>query len=99
MLIIIMSIHHVFQEIGADELVDYTQQTVDQVFKTNPFDAVVDVVGGETSQHPYALTLAMLILACMHTPTVLLILTHIFLLRVPHAFMLAHHMLTTLSPI
>ena len=74
MLIIIMSIHHVFQEMGADEVVDYTQQTVDQVFKTNPFDAVVDVVGGETSQHPYALTLAMLILACMpystaHTDT------------------------------
>lgn len=37
------------KEMGADEVVDYTQQTVDQVFKTNPFDAVVDVVGGATT--------------------------------------------------
>lgn len=34
------------QELGADEVVDYTKQTVDQVYKTNPFDAVIDQIGG-----------------------------------------------------
>ena len=39
------------QELGADEVVDYTKQTVDQVFKNNPFDAVIDQIGGEVHQH------------------------------------------------
>lgn len=34
------------QELGADEVVDYTKQTVDQVYKNNPFDAVIDQIGG-----------------------------------------------------
>ena len=36
------------QELGADEVIDYRQQSVDQVFKDNPFDAVVDQIGGES---------------------------------------------------
>ena len=32
---------------GADEVIDYNSQPVDQLFKGNPFDAVLDVVGGE----------------------------------------------------
>lgn len=27
-------------------MVDYTKQTVDQVYKNNPFDAVIDQIGG-----------------------------------------------------
>jgi len=38
----------VLQELGADEVIDYRQQSVDQVFKDNPFDAVVDQIGGES---------------------------------------------------
>ena len=34
------------QELGADEVIDYTHQTVDQVFQANPFDAVIDQIGG-----------------------------------------------------
>ena len=36
------------QELGADEVIDYREQSVDQVFKDNPFDAVVDQIGGES---------------------------------------------------
>ena len=36
------------QELGADEVIDYRQQSVDQVFKDNPFDAVVDQIGGKS---------------------------------------------------
>ena len=35
------------QELGADEVVDYTRQSVDQVYKDNPFDAVIDQIGGD----------------------------------------------------
>lgn len=38
----------VLQELGADEVIDYREQSVDQVFKDNPFDAVVDQIGGES---------------------------------------------------
>ena len=34
------------QDLGADEVVDYTKQSVDQLFKNNPFDAVIDQIGG-----------------------------------------------------
>ncbi|DBB11254.1 TPA: hypothetical protein ACH3X3_006694 [Trebouxia sp. C0006] len=34
------------KELRADEVTDYTQTSVDQVFKDKPFDAVLDVVGG-----------------------------------------------------
>ncbi len=36
------------QELGADEVVDYTQQSVDQLYKDNPFDAVLYQIGGAT---------------------------------------------------
>lgn len=36
------------QDLGADEVIDYTQQTVDKVFKNNPFDAVIDQIGGKS---------------------------------------------------
>ncbi len=36
------------QDLGADEVIDYRQQSVDQVFKDNHFDAVVDQIGGES---------------------------------------------------
>lgn len=35
--------------LGADEVIDYNQQPVDQLFRNNPFDAVLDVVGGATT--------------------------------------------------
>ena len=35
------------QELRADEVTDYTQTSVDQVFKDKPFDALLDVVGGK----------------------------------------------------
>ena len=34
------------QGLGADDVLDYTQDTVDKVFKNSPFDAVIDMVGG-----------------------------------------------------
>lgn len=34
------------QDLGADEVVDYTKQSVDQLYKNNPFDAVIDQIGG-----------------------------------------------------
>lgn len=34
------------QELGADVAVDYTKNKFDQVFKDEPFDVVVDSVGG-----------------------------------------------------
>ncbi len=37
------------QELGADEVIDYKEQSVDQVFQDNPFDAVVDQIGGGSS--------------------------------------------------
>lgn len=37
------------QDLGADEVVDYTKQSVDQLYKDNPFDAVIDQIGGATS--------------------------------------------------
>lgn len=39
------------QGLGADEVVDYTKQTVDQAFKDNPFDAVIDQIGGDFAQN------------------------------------------------
>ena len=40
--------HHCFavQDLGADEVLDYTKQSVDQVYKDKPFDAVIDQIGG-----------------------------------------------------
>lgn len=35
------------QELGADEAVDYTEQRFEEVFRGRPFDAVIDMVGGE----------------------------------------------------
>ena len=37
----------VFQSLGADEVVDYTQESVDQLFKHDPFDVVMDQIGGK----------------------------------------------------
>lgn len=34
------------QDLGADEVLDYTKQSVDQVYKDKPFDAVIDQIGG-----------------------------------------------------
>lgn len=34
------------QELGADEVVDYKAQRIDQLFANTPFDAVVDPIGG-----------------------------------------------------
>ena len=34
------------QELGADEVVDYSAQRVDELYKNKPFDVVVDSVGG-----------------------------------------------------
>ncbi|KAL3148280.1 hypothetical protein ABBQ38_013746 [Trebouxia sp. C0009 RCD-2024] len=42
------------KELGADEVIDYTKQTVDQVFKNNPFDAVIDQIGGATTSQSLA---------------------------------------------
>lgn len=34
------------QELGADEVVDYSTQRVDELYKDKPFDVVIDPVGG-----------------------------------------------------
>ena len=39
------------QDLGADEVVDYKKQSVDQLFRNNPFDAVVDQIGGMPLPH------------------------------------------------
>ena len=44
------------QDLGADEVVDYKKQSVDQLFRNNPFDAVVDQIGGQLLPSPVLLT-------------------------------------------
>ncbi len=34
------------QELGADEAVDYTEQRFEEVYRNNPFDGVIDCLGG-----------------------------------------------------
>lgn len=46
MILVIVDSAWQVQELGADEVLDYTKQTVDQVYKNNPFDAVIDQIGG-----------------------------------------------------
>ena len=36
------------QELGADVAIDYTKEAFEQVCKDDPFDCVLDFVGGET---------------------------------------------------
>ena len=44
------------QELGADDVIDYTQQTLQEVCKSrDKFDGVVDSVGGQTESDSYAL--------------------------------------------
>ncbi len=43
-------IKHVLQELGADEVIDYTAQRFEDVLKSNPVDAVIDPVGGELQE-------------------------------------------------
>lgn len=38
---------YVMQGLGADEVLDYTKDTVDKVYINNPFDVVIDSVGGK----------------------------------------------------
>jgi len=69
----------VLQELGADEVIDYKEQSVDQVFQDNPFDAVVDQIGGGSSPaNPHLIWNLLLLLlllllfgliwpACAHT--------------------------------
>ena len=37
------------QELGADEVIDYTSQRFEDVLKSNPVDVVIDPMGGEHS--------------------------------------------------
>ena len=34
------------QELGADEVIDYTQEIFEEVLRGNPVDVVVDTIGG-----------------------------------------------------
>ena len=43
-------IEHVLQELGADEVIDYTTQRFEDALKSNPVDAVIDPVGGELQE-------------------------------------------------
>lgn len=42
------------KSLGADEVVDYTQESVDQLFKNDPFDVVMDQIGGTTTTQSLA---------------------------------------------
>lgn len=42
------------KDLGADEVVDYKKQSVNQLFRNNPFDAVVDQIGGPTTTQSLA---------------------------------------------
>lgn len=35
------------QELGADEVIDYTREAFHEVLKANPVDVVIDPIGGE----------------------------------------------------
>jgi NADPH:quinone reductase-like Zn-dependent oxidoreductase len=36
------------QELGADEVIDYTSQAFDDVLKSNPVDVVIDPIAGDS---------------------------------------------------
>jgi hypothetical protein len=36
------------QELGADQVVDYSSQCFEEVYKDRPFDGIIDVIGGES---------------------------------------------------
>lgn len=41
------------QSLGADEVVDYTKEDFAEKYKAAPFDAIVDLIGGETEVKSY----------------------------------------------
>ena len=41
------------QGLGADEVVDYSTEDFSEKYKAQPFDAVLDVIGGETEVKSY----------------------------------------------
>lgn len=45
----------VAQSLGADEVVDYTKEDFAEKYKDDPFDAIVDLIGGETEVKSYDL--------------------------------------------
>ncbi len=44
---------HTFQELGADETVDYSKEDFAEKYKGKPFDVIVDPIGGEVEKKSY----------------------------------------------
>ena len=41
------------QSVGADEVVDYTKEDFSEKYKDKPFDAIVDLIGGDVELKSY----------------------------------------------
>ena len=41
------------QSVGADEVVDYTKEDFSEKYKDKPFDAIVDLIGGDVELRSY----------------------------------------------
>lgn len=51
------------QGLGADDVLDYTKDTVDKAYLDNPFDVIVDHVGGNTQHDDTCLHVILCVIA------------------------------------